>query len=324
MRVGPIVWGGLICLLESVASGETSTGQIYAAPFFSVPLLNLTIEPSAAAGPETPSVTYQPSVSPDLGLRIAYGAFGLSFSLPLKAPSSDGESSEAPQSQYWDTKTAFYKTFIGAEAGIHRYQGFGQQATDAEEGSDALPFDLIKRGRYINVLVFPMGNELEFGQRIDENEHEGLRWSPLIQLAYDKMELEAPSPLVPERLRLDYGEDAAMTAISIESYSASGGAAMKYSDGLLQTTFAMTFGRALEAQEFMSVVADHENSQTMAERRSLGKRMSLRWGGDVSVDGWQCGLNILLDRHDSSLAKGTLTSDVGTFVMSVGTTFFSR
>lgn len=74
------------------AAAETSH-KIYVTPFFSVPILQLTLEaPKHDDAPDVPDVSYEPTVRPDLGLRVAYDDFGLSFSVLIK---SHDDSSQA-------------------------------------------------------------------------------------------------------------------------------------------------------------------------------------------------------------------------------------
>ncbi len=325
MRIGAVilllVFAGSARATESVAPLEKhadadSPTKLYMAPYFSVPILTIAIEPPAHAKGDAPSIEYQPDVRPDVGLEFDYGPLSLALSAPIPSKDDGEDDKKAKPSKYWDSKFGYTSGMWALEFGAHRYQGFAMtssaDAAKTTDQRDSEP-DLVKRGRYANVLFFPFGENLELDKRVDENTHHGFHWSPVLEASYDHNELSSASSIVPKAFGDAYGRDASTTAVRIDAYSASTGAAAKYSTKSGQAMFAMTFGRSLDYQT-LSI-----NMEEKVARRRMGERMSMRCGADYMIDRWDYGMSLMLDKATSPLNEGSVSTSLGGIIISAGT-----
>ncbi len=293
----------------------------FVATFLSVPMMSISItrpEDDDSADPlgddKQRTVDYSPETNPDVGLKADYGPFGLAFSMPIKSPSDDGGARDGPpDSRYWDSKLSYAVWLLNFEAGAYRYQGFSYSADQSLDEANANDPGLVKRGRYANVWFYPMGSDLDIGRRVDEAAHRGLRWSPVAQLCYERTDLESSQAIIPEKYQSNFGRDAAMKEVHVEGYGLAGGATVKFGTSDWQTDFGVTFGRSLDYQEMVM------STQDTQARRRMGEKMSLRFGGDCSLDRWNVGLAMMMDKSSTPLREGTVSSQLGVIQVSAGT-----
>lgn len=304
---------------------DSTRWRPFVSTFFSVPMMQVEITgPEREDDDENPLnggggqriVSYEPETSPDVGVGLDYGPFALAVSLPLTPSSSTEDEGEAPPSRYWDTKLSYSAWLFHLEGGEHRYQGFTYSAsgdddglTDEDEENDP---NLIKRGRYANVFFYPLGKDFDLGRRANEARHRGLRWSPVVQSYYERTDLSSSAPIIPAEYETDFGRDAGMRELRVEAYGLAGGGAVKFGLEGWQTDFAMTFGRSVDFQEMAMATGAAQ------ARRRMGRKMSMRLGGDVFVDGWDLGLAMMMDQASTPLSEGTLDTQLGVIQVSAG------
>jgi hypothetical protein len=310
---------------ERLSSSKSERPGVLVMPFIGIPILSFELgapsnddddddDDENTQSSDVSGVTYEANIVPELGLSLEYGGVGLSISTPIQR--SDDDDPETPETRYWDTKAAVGRTYFNIEGGAHRYIGFGRVVDTDDADEDAEQADIVKRGRYLNLAIIPFGDDVELHKRIGEDARRGLRWSPIIELSYDWLDLRSDKPFVPDRYGLMFGRDQSTSEIEIESYGAAAGAVGKFSTDIVQVTLAMTFGRALEAQRLAGAVSSSDSEAVF--RRSLGQRFGMRMGAEVTALDWVFGTHFMLDRRDSRLHEAELSSSVGAMIISAG------